>query len=233
MTNTITRIKKHGKNFEIIVDLDQALKFKKDSSSSSDFLETDSIFTDSKKGFKAPDKDLEEVFGTTDVNDIAQKIVKEGEILLTQEYREEEKEKKIKQVVDFLSSNAVDPQTGNPHTPERIKNALEQAQINIKNIPIEDQIKEIIEKISKILPVKLETKKIKITISSIYTGKVYGVISQYKEKEKWLENGDLEVIVAVPSGTQLFSFYDKLNSLTHGSVITEEIKDENQDTKDI
>ncbi len=226
MTNTTARIKKHGKDFEIIVDLDKALKFKKDESSGSDFLETDSIFTDSKKGFKAPDKDLEEVFKTTDVNTIAQTIVKEGEILLTQEHRDEEKEKKIRQVVDFLSSNAVDPKTGNPHTPERIKSALEQAHINIKNIPIEDQIKEIIEKIGGILPIKIETKKIKITIPAIYTGKVYGVINPYKEKETWKENGDLEVIVAVPSGTQLFSFYDKLNSVTHGSVITEEIKEE-------
>jgi len=228
MASTTARIKKHGKNFEIIVDLDKALKFKKEGSLGTDFLETESIFTDSKKGFKAPDKDLEEAFGTTDVNAVAQKIVKEGEILLTQEYRDEEKDKKIRQVVDFLSSNAVDPQTGNPHTPERIKSALEQAHINIKNVPVEDQIKEIIEKIGGILPIKLETKKVKITIPAIYTGTAYGVISQYKEKEKWLDNGDLEVIAAVPSGTQLFSFYDKLNSLTHGSVVTEEIKDENK-----
>ena len=225
MTDTIARIKKLGKNFEIIVDLDKALKFKKDMSSGTDFLETDTIFTDSKKGFKAPGKDLEEAFRTTEVSAIAQKIVKEGEILLTQEYRDEEKEKKIRRVVDFLSRNAIDPQTGNPHTPERIKNALEQAQINIKNVPVEDQIKEIIEKISKILPVKLETKKVRIIIPAIYTGKIYGIISQYKEKEKWIDNGDLEVIVDVPSGIQLFSFYDKLNSLTHGSVITEEIKE--------
>mgnify|MGYP000442045292 CR=1 FL=1 len=30
MTDTIARIKKSGKNFEIIVNLDQALKFKKE-----------------------------------------------------------------------------------------------------------------------------------------------------------------------------------------------------------
>jgi ribosome maturation protein SDO1 len=225
MTDTTARIKKSGKNFEIIVDLDKALKFKKGESSGTDFLETENIFTDSKKGFKARDKDLEDAFGTTDVNAIAQKIVKEGEVLLTQEHRDEEKDKKIRQVVDFLSRNAVDPQTGNPHTPERIKSALEQAQVNIKNVPIEEQIKEIAEKISGILPIKLETKKVKITVPAIYTGAVYGVINPYKEKEKWLDNGDLEVVVAVPSGAQLFSFYDKLNSLTHGSVVTEEIKE--------
>ncbi len=224
MTDTTARIKKSGKNFEVIVDLDKALKFKKEGGSA-DFLETPSIFTDSKKGFKASDKDLGDAFGTTDVNEIAQKIVKEGEILLTQEHRDEEKDKKIKQVVDLLSKNAIDPQTGNPHTPERITSALEQAQVNIKNIPIDEQIKEIAEKINKILPIKLETKKIKITVPAIYTGAVYGVINLYKEKEKWLDNGNLEVVVAVPSGN-LFSFYDKLNSMTHGSVVTEEVKEE-------
>jgi len=230
MVNTTARIKKQGKNFEIIVDLDKALKFKKDESSSNDFLETDSIFTDSKKGFKAPDKDLEEVFGTIDVNAIAQRIVKEGEILLTQEHRGEEKEKKIRQVVDFLSSNAVDPKTGNPHTPERIKSALEQAQVNIKNIPIENQIKEIIEKISSILAIKIETRKYRITIPSIYTGSAYGIINPYKESEEWLNNGNLQVTAVIPSGTQLFQFWDKLNSVTHGSAVTEEIKeDEKQD----
>ncbi|MEX0920230.1 MAG: ribosome assembly factor SBDS [Candidatus Pacearchaeota archaeon] len=225
MVQTTARIKKYGKNFEIIVDLDKALKVRKGESSDSDFLEIDSILSDSKKGFKASDKDLEEAFGTGDVYEIANKIVKEGEVLLTQEHRDEEKDKKIRQVVDVLSKSAIDPQTGNPHTSERIKNALEQANINIKNGSIEDQMKEIVEKLSKVLPIKMETKRIKITIPAIYTGKAYGVINSYKESEKWLGNGDLEVVVDVPSGTQLFSFYDKLNSVTQGSAVTEEIEE--------
>jgi len=224
MTDTIARIKKSGKNFEIIVDLDKALKFKKGDSSGTDFLETDSIFTDSKKGFKAPDKDLEDAFGTTEVNTVAQKIVKEGEVLLTQEYRDEGKEKKIKQIVDFLSRNAVDPQTGNPHTSERIKSALEQAQVNIKNVPVEDQIKDIIASLSSILPMKMESKKLGITVPAIYTGASYSILKPYIQNENWLNNGDLRVIVDIPSGLQP-SFYDKLNSLTHGSVVTEEIKE--------
>ena len=224
MTQTTARIRQGGKHFEIIVDLDKALKFKKGESQAVDFLETDTIFTDSKKGFTASNKDLEEAFKTNDVNSIAEKIVKSGEVLLTQEHRDEAREKKVKQVVDFLSRNAVDPQTGNPHTPDRIQNALNQAQVNIKNAPVESQIGEIVDKLRSILPVRLETKKIKITIPSIHTGKVYGVVSQYKENEKWLDNGDLEVTVDVPSGL-VMDFYDKLNSVTHGSAVTEEIKE--------
>jgi len=48
MTQTLARIKQAGKNFEILVNLDDALKFKK---GESDFIEAegDKIFTDSKK----------------------------------------------------------------------------------------------------------------------------------------------------------------------------------------
>ena len=223
MTQTLARIKKAGKNFEIIVDLDDSLKFKKGEIS---FIEAegDKVFTDSKKGQVPSSDDLSDAFGTTNVQEIVETIVKSGEIQLTQEHRGAEQEQKFKQVVDFLATNAIDPQTKNPHTPERIKNALEQAHVNVKNSPIETQIKEIIEAISKVIPIKLETKKVKITIPAIYTGKAYGVITQYKEEEKWLDNGDLEVIVKVPSGI-IIDFYDKLNGVTHGSALTEEIKE--------
>jgi ribosome maturation protein SDO1 len=223
MTNTTARIKKNGKHFEILVDLDDALKFKKGEISEIE-VEGDRIFSDIKQGKVPSTKDLEDSFGTTDVNEIAQKIVKEGEVLTTQDYRNAEQEKKFKQVVDFLVNNAVDPQTGNPHTAERIKSSLEQAHVNIKNVSVENQIKDIIESLSKVLPIKIETKKVKITVPAIQTGKVYGLVNQYKEKENWLDNGDLEVIVNVPAG-MIMDFYDKLNSMTHGSAVTEEIKE--------
>tara|TARA_Y100000296_G_scaffold16254_1_gene19006 strand:- start:845 stop:1525 length:681 start_codon:yes stop_codon:yes gene_type:complete len=225
--NTIARIKQGGKNFEIIVDLDKALEFKKDGSSS-DFLETDKIFTDSKKGFAASESDLNESFGTNNSQEISEKIVKSGEVLITQEHRNEEKEKKFRQVIEFLSNNSMDPQTGNPITSERIKSALEQSHVNIKNIPIENQINDIVSEISKIIPIKIETKKIKVTVPAIHTGKVYGVVNQYKEQENWLDNGDLEIILKIPSGI-IMDFYDKLNSVTHGSALTEEIKEETND----
>src|SRR3989344_9120373 len=115
MTITTARIKKIGKHFEILVDLDNALKFKKGTSS---FIqaETEFIFKDIKKGEKAPENELKEAFGTTDVNEIVKKIVKEGEIQTTQEFRDAEHEKRFKQVIDFLTKNAYDPQTGRPHT---------------------------------------------------------------------------------------------------------------------
>lgn len=219
--NTLARITKNGLHFEIIVNMIDALKFRK---GESEYLmvEGDRIFTNAKKGDTASKDDLDIAFGTTNIEDIGKIIVKKGEVLVDQNHRSEEHEKKIKQVVEFLTRNAIDPQSGHPISPTRIQSALEQAHVNIKNSPIDSQISEILAKISSIIPIKIETKKIKITIPAIHTGRAYGVIGQYKEKENWLNDGSLEVIVNIPAGITL-DFYDKLNSATQGSALAEEI----------
>ncbi len=75
----IARFKKHGKNFEILADCDMALDFKKGKNIDIlDALASKGIFTDVKKGFKATEKDLNEIFGINDVNEIAKIIIKEG-----------------------------------------------------------------------------------------------------------------------------------------------------------
>lgn len=221
---TIARINKNGLHFEILVNMDDALKVKK---GESDYLivEGDRIFNDIKKGDAASNDDLEIAFKTTNVDEIGKIIVKQGDVLVDQEHRSEEKEKQIKQVVDFLTRNSIDPQSGNPISSERIRSALEEAHVNIKNVPVENQIKDILEQIGKIIPIKIETKKVKIHVPALQTGKVYGLIQQYKEKENWLNDGSLEVIVKVPAGL-IMDFYDKLNSITHGSVITEDVQEE-------
>ena len=220
MTNTTARIKRMGKNFEILVDMDAALKFKKGVSG---FIqaEGDRVFSDIKKGLTVPNAEIMAAFGTLDISEIAKKIVKDGEVLVSQEHRDEERENKIKQAVDLLVKSVTD-QKGKPYTPEKIKSALEQAHVNIKNTPVENQIKEIVAEISKIIPVKIETKTFEVIVPAVYTGQVYGMLSPYKEEERWLDNGDLRVNVAV-SGALILSFFDKLNSVTHGSAITREI----------
>lgn len=223
MANTTARIKKAGKRFEIIVDLDDALKLKKEEISSIS-VEGDQIFSDSKKGERASSSDLQEAFGTEDINEISKIIITKGEVQLSQEHRDAEQEQKFKQVIDFFVANAIDPQTGNPHTAERIKSALEQSHVNIKNSPIEGQINEIVDAINSIIPIKIETKKIKIKIPALHTAKSYGIIGQYKKEESWLDDGSLEIIAEIPAGL-VMDFFDKLNSITHGSALTEEIKE--------
>jgi len=224
MTQTTARTTKQGKHYEVLVDLDEALKIKKGEAgaSVSSAVLTDDIFHNLKSGEHASSEDLMKAFGTEDFEEIVEKIIKNGEIELPLEYKREELDKKYKQVVDFFSRNAVSP-AGIPYTPDRIMNALKEAHVNIKNKPIDSQVSEIIEALSKVLPIKLEMRKVKIHIPAIHTGKSYGIVNEFKESEEWLSNGDLSVLVSVPAGL-LIDFYDKLNGVTHGSALTEEMK---------
>ena len=224
MVQTTARIKKGGKHFEILVDLDEALKFKKESPGSNinSAVLTDDIFYNLKSGEHASTEDLEKFFETTNVTEVAEKIIRFGEVVLTADSIKEEQEKKYKQAVDFLSRNAVSP-SGVPYTPDRIMKALSEAHVNIKNKPIESQITEITDQLSKVLPLKIEKKKFKITIPATQTGKSYGTLKEFMTKENWLSNGNLEAIIEIPSGIMI-DFFEKLNNQTHGSVMSEEIK---------
>jgi len=56
-------------------------------------------------------------FGTTDTLKIADIILKKGVLQLTTEQRRKMVEDKRKQIIDFISRQAVDPKTNLPHPP--------------------------------------------------------------------------------------------------------------------
>jgi ribosome maturation protein SDO1 len=224
MTQTTARIKKNGKHFEILVNLEEALNYRKDAPGSSlgAAVITDKIFHNLKSGEVASDDDLEINFETREVMEVASKIIKNGEVVKTTDYIRGEQDKKYKQVVDFLHKNAVSPQ-GMPYTPDRLMKALEEAHVNIKNKPIESQIQEIIDQLSRVLPLKIEKKRVKITVPALHTGKAYGVLKEFIVSEEWTGTGNLEAVVEMPTA-MLLDFYDRINSATHGSVLSEELR---------
>ena len=225
MTDTLARLRSGKMVFETMVDLDAAIKLRKgEQVDINEVVRDNNIYTDQKKGMQAGSAELKNVFGTTDYLKIVEEIVKKGQIEETQEFRDEALENRRKQVVDFLVRNAVDPSTNRPYTADILESSIKESGVRIENKSIEGQISGIMAGLRSIIPIKIETKKIKIKIPAMHTGKVYGLLQEYKEKEEWLSNGDLEVILNIPVGIQM-DFYDKLNSTTHGSAITEEVRE--------
>jgi ribosome maturation protein SDO1 len=223
MATVEARIRAKGKQYEISVDLDEALKVKNGEGSVASALNSNAIYYDLKKGTVASQSDLQDAFGTVDLYEAAEKIMKNGEIQKSQEYRDAEREKKIKQVIDLILRNAVD-QHGNPFTEERIKRAIDDVHYSFDSKAPEQQMQEVVQKLQTIIPIKIDTKKVRLVIPARFTGQVYGMLKDYKEKEEWLNNGDLEVVINIPAGLQI-DFYEKLNGITHGSVISEELGD--------
>lgn len=224
MGNVEARLRIKGKEYAILVDVDKALELKKGVDVAIDnVLAVNEVFYDIKKGLKASSSDLEKNFGTSDTREVAEKIIKQGEVVLPSDYKKKGLDEKKKQVINFLARNAIDPTTGNPISETRIEQAIKQSGVKIENKPIEQQIPGIVSKLNGIIAIKIETKKLEVTVPATYTGQVYGLLQEYKEREEWLDNGDLRCIINIPAGLQM-EFYDKLNGITHGSAIVEVVK---------
>lgn len=221
---TVARIKKEGKTFEISINPDAAVKFKRGQLQDlREVLLADNIFTDAKKGLLASQQELQQAFRSMDTEKIAAIIIKEGEIQETAEQRQKEREQREKKLIYLISRNAADPKTGLPHPPERIKAALEQGKIHLDDYrPVEEQFDDIIRKLRVVLPLKIEQKKITLTIPAQYARRIYGEVSRLATivKQDWQQDGGWKATVELPAGLYQ-EFLDKMNSLTHGSVVVE------------
>jgi len=220
----LARIKKFGKTFEISIDPDKALQYKKGEVELHDVLMADEVFADAHKGQIASSSELEEVFGTSVFEKVAHEILMKGEIQLTSEHRSAEREQKFKKLVHMINQNACDPKTGFPHPVTRIELALEQGKINLDyNKTVEEQFAYIISKLRPIIPISIDKKKFVMIIPGQFTGKAYGYVKQSSTilKEDWLGDGSWKVTVELPAG-MMQDFIAALNGMTQGQVSVED-----------
>ncbi len=220
---TVARLKKGGDSFEVSVDSEAAIKFKKGLGDFGPVLKSEEIWADAKKGELASEKKLTAVFKTDDKIEIAKRIVKEGEIQLTVEYRAKLREEKKKKIIETIHRNAIDPRTNAPIPITRLENAFKEAKVHADDRPVDQQIQEILNKLRPVLPIRFEIKKIQVIIPAEHAAKSYHIIKSYKIlKEEWQNDGSLKAVIELPLAMQS-DFFDKLNSTTHGSVETKEM----------
>src|SRR3989338_1190673 len=213
----LARLKIGGKNFEVLVDCNTAIELKEGKSVDiSDVLAAPKIFSNASKGLLASEQELQKLFGSNKVEDVARQIIKNGEVQLTAEYRKKLREEKKRRIIDIIHRNGVDPRTKLPHPPQRIENAFDETRIHIDEFrPAEEQAKEIIKKLRAVLPITFEKREIAVKLPSQYAGSAYQHIRKFGEikKEEWQNDGSLIIIIEIPAGLRN-EFVDKLNSLT-------------------
>ena len=217
----IARIKKEGEVFEILVDCDKALEFREGKIEDlSDVWATPHIYRDVKQGEKASENDMRKIFHTESEKEVATIILKEGEIQLTADHKNQLRENKLKQIVTFIHRNAVDAKTGLPHPPERLERAMDEAKVRIDEFkPVEMQVQEVITKLRPLLPIKIEVRELEIQIPSQYAGSAYGSVKRFGKilRDEWLNDGSLKAVIEIPAGVQE-ELENELNKLTKGEV---------------
>lgn len=223
----IARLESHGSRFEILVDPDLALDFKKGKDVDiSEILAAEDIFKDSKKGDRASEEHVKDVLGVENILDAAKVIIKKGELQLTTQQRKKLQEDRKRQVIAIIARNAINPQTKMPHPPARIERAMEEATVHVDLFKTaEEQVPGVVKVLRPIIPLKFEEKEVAVKIPPQYAGKAVGVVRSFGDvkKEEWQNDGSWICVMRLPAGI-VEEFFDKLNQVTHGDVQTKILK---------
>ena len=223
----VARFDHAGEKYEILIDPNYVERIKKGQDfDPEDVLAAFNVFTDSKKGLKPTEAKINQVFKTNDLKAIVIKMVKDGEIQLTTEQRHEMQENKQKAIIEFIARNAINPQTGSPHPPQRIEIAMKEGKVHVDPFKsVDEQVKDVLDKIRPILPIKMDKVKIAVRLSAENHGRCCGDIKLFGTilKEEWQSSGYWVGVVEIPAGMQI-DFFQKLNDKTRGDVETKIVK---------
>ncbi|MEM2924702.1 MAG: ribosome assembly factor SBDS [Methanocellales archaeon] len=223
----VARLKTRSMQFEVLVDPEKALMLKRGASVDlEELLAVEDVFTDASTGDRPSEEELIKVFGTSNPLEVAQQIIKRGEIQLTSEQRRRMLEEKKRKVIEFIARNAINPQTRAPHPPSRIEKAMEEAKVHIDPLKnVDDLVAEVMKAIKPIIPIRFEEIEIAVKFPPQYAAKAYGEIASFGSitKEQWQNDGSWIAVVKIPAGLQT-DFYTLVNKLSKGEAITKLLK---------
>ncbi|MDW0168511.1 MAG: ribosome assembly factor SBDS [Nitrososphaeraceae archaeon] len=217
---TIVRYSAGNDKFEILVKPDPALEYKLGKKMDiSNIMISDEIYSDANKGTRCSSEKLIKHFKTTDQLEIAKQIMDKGDLNLNTDQRRKMIEEKKRQIVEYINKNFVDPKSHMPHPVSRINAVLDEARVAIDPFKrLDDQLKNIIESLRKIIPLKSEILELTVTVPSQFSGQSFSVFKTIGEikSEQWLSDGSLQVILSINAGMKS-SFLDRIGTATKGS----------------
>ncbi|WP_295722013.1 ribosome assembly factor SBDS [uncultured Methanobrevibacter sp.] len=225
----IAKLESYGEHFEILVDPDLAAEFRNPDGQDvaiEDILAIEEIFKDSKKGDKASDEAMEKVFETTDPLDCAKQILEKGNIQLTAEQKRQMQADKRKLIINKIARESINPQTGFPHPPLRIENAMDEAKVKVDPfISVDQQVQTTLKAIRPLIPIKFEKVKMAVRLPGTIAGQAYSAIRPFGEilQEEWQQDGSWIGIVELPGGLQ-DQFSGKMAEISNGDGETKLIK---------
>lgn len=214
-------IQKGHLRFEIFVDPDLAFKFRRgEDIPLESILKSFDIFEDARRGEHATDILVKDAFGSDDIFQVAPEIIRQGEFKLTHEQRNQLVNEKREAIIKDISKRAMNPQTGHPHPPDRIRQAMEEAKIRIDPfVRIEEQVPRVVKALRVIIPISFDSVKLRITLPAAFAGKGYNMIASAGtiKSDSWAQDGSWTGLVEMPA-SQRQALYDDLNKYTHGQV---------------
>ncbi|MHA3961955.1 MAG: ribosome assembly factor SBDS [Candidatus Thorarchaeota archaeon SMTZ1-45] len=223
----VVGLQKGHLRFELLVDPNLAFDYRRgEDIPLEDILKSYEVYEDAKRGEHATDSLVKDAFGSDEIFDIAPEIIKQGEFRLTHEQRDQMVAEKTETIIDHISKRAMNPQTGHPHPPDRIRQAMQEAKVRVDPfINVDEQIPNIVKALRVIIPISFESVKLQITLPASYSGKGYNMVATAGviKSESWGQDGSWTGLVEIPAQRRQ-ELYDELNKLTKGQIRIEVVR---------
>lgn len=216
----LVKYSKFGNSFELVVDPDLVVSYKENKVEDVlEVLKAEKVFSDAKKGVLANEENILQAFKTDNLREIAKKMFSEGEIQFTSEYRENLRKEKKNRIVNIIHRTTINPKTNTPHPVIRIENAIAEAKVKIDEFKkAEDQIKDILQKLKPIIPIKKDEVSLKLKIPLNLASSIHGYLQSVGElkSQDWKADSFVCELI-VPAGMKS-EVLDSLNSKTRGEI---------------
>ncbi len=223
----VARLETFGETFEILLDpaAMDLIKAGKEIDLM-EYLAVEDVFNNARKGTRPSEDIVKKAFGTTDIKEIAEKIIAKGEVQVTAEQRKEMLQAKKKQIIAYIAANAINPQTKLPHPPLRIELALDEAKFHADPFrPVDKQVEEAMHLLRPVIPIRFEKTRVAIRLKGEDYGKCYDDLIHFGivEKEEWQADGSWIGVMEIPAGL-INELTSKLNSRTKGNAAVKAIQ---------
>ncbi|MGB2582298.1 MAG: ribosome assembly factor SBDS [Thermoplasmata archaeon] len=225
----VARYESHGESFEILIDPKVVQKMRDGKEVDLiEYMVIDTVFKNAKKGTRAAEGKMKEMFGTTDPLEVAKTIILKGEVQLTTEQRRLMQENKRKRIVEYIAQHAMNPQTGGPHPPARIETAMEETRVKIDPFKtVEAQVPAIMDALRPLIPIRFDKVRMAVRVSGENYGRCYDDFKSFGRvvREEWQNDGSWIGVIEMPAGMQT-DFLERMNSRTQGEADTRILKDD-------
>lgn len=192
------RYKYSGENFEVLVDFDKLNEFKKNPKSIDvyDVLADTKIFKNEKRGEVASENVLKKVFNGKSDEEILKEILLKGDCQVPIDYMNKLREKKKKQVINYIAENALNPQTKGKYTFLMIESEVNKLKYNFNSTTdFIVQAEDVLKLLKKRIPIRLDKIILEVKIPGQYCGAFYGKFRKFGivKKEYFDSEGNLRL----------------------------------------
>ena len=129
-------------------------------------------------------------------------------------------EDKRRLVINKISREAINPQSGLPHPAQRIENAVNEAKVKFDPfVSVDQQVQTALKAIKPLIPIRFEKVKVAVRLPGSSAGGAYSAIHHFGEilNEEWQQDGSWIGIVQD-------DFAAKMAEISSGEAETKTIK---------